>query len=86
MYTANATQTPIKASLLTDSAEMISRLANIRERIVSLSNQIHGPEPREAAAKAQAPEPSPSIARNLVNAHRVAAEIEDELSRVESRL
>ncbi len=74
-------------SLIEDSASLTTRLAEILGTVVRLGDQLHGPQPRDAKVQGgQAPEPIPTVRRNLDVANGIACDIEFELQRITARV
>ena len=74
-----------KPSLIGDSADLRTRLAKIYERVGILGDQLLGSEPSPVGADG-APEPSPTVHRNLQRCHETVGAIENALRRIEGRL
>ena len=68
------------ASLLRDTALLVDRLLEVRNRLRAIHDTVHGPAPHEVAASNQPPEPVPSIARNVSKAHAVIDNIYESLT------
>ncbi len=84
---APQTTAPIQTSLITDSGAVYSRLVDIQQRLLRLGDALHGSEPRDVGIdKPSAPEPTPTVRRNIDNAVRMIARIEDDLTRIEHRV
>ena len=85
-YNSNLAPTEAKApSLLSDSADLRARLVEITVRCGKIADQLHGSDLASVGSNA-APEPSPTVHRNLVKCHEIIGDIESELRRIENRL
>ncbi len=85
-HQGKSTEAAPSASLISDSAEVTKMLHDVLARISKVGDQLHGPEPRDAGVEKGAPEPIPTVRRNIDKAMQVLHRISDELSRVESRI
>ena len=89
MYDTSARQAPvneIQSSLLGDTASVNDRLELIYERVLKLGNVLHGARPRDAGAKANAPDPEPTLRRNVDKALNLLSMISIEFDRIEDPL
>jgi hypothetical protein len=87
MYQADTNQTAVRQlSLLTDTGDLNKALVDICGRLVKIGDTLHGSEPRDAGLDKGAPEPVPTVRRNLDNAQRSLSRINDELTRIENKL
>lgn len=85
-YEAQASA-PTAKSLISDGVELVNRLSEVRIRISKLGDSLHGAEPRDVGlSKNAAPEPIPNVRRNLDAMLAMLIGIEQELTRVESRV
>lgn len=73
-------------SLQDDTDRLITRLADLRDRLSSATDKLHGASPRDASSDAKAPSPLPTVRRNVDTANRIASDIADELTRLEAQL
>jgi hypothetical protein len=54
---------------------------------MKLGDALHGSQPREAGSlKRAAPEPVPTVRRNLDRIHALVCDVDGELQRIEARL
>lgn len=81
-YTAQTAAPAAVSSLIKDGVQVADRLQEILGRVRNIADHLHGPHPRDASEKG-APEPVPSVRRNVDKANSLAELIEIELSDVE---
>lgn len=80
-------QPPQPSSLQNDSAAVVERLNDVRNRLVKIGDHLYGSQMHDPeGGKTSQVEPIPAVQRNIDKALIAAAHIEDALLYIESHL